>query len=139
MTARTKRTAKKQRELFLDALAATGNVSRAMKAAGIPRRTLYDWRDASKEFAVAWDGALDRASGVLEDEALRRAVTGTLKPVYQGGERVGTIREFSDTLLIFLLKGLKPQKYRERFEHTGAGGGPLIVELVQFADQAPGK
>lgn len=30
-----------------------------------------------------------------------------------------TEHEYSDTLLIFLLKGAKPERYRERVEHTG--------------------
>ena len=36
-------------------------------------------------------------------------------------EVVTTIQEYSDTLLIFLLKGVRPQKYRElrQTEHTG--------------------
>jgi hypothetical protein len=139
MTARTKRTIEKQREVFLEALAAIGNVSRAMKAAKIPRRTLYDWRRNDNEFAVAWEQALEESAGVLESEAHRRAVDGTLRPVYQGGKRVGSIREYSDTLLIFLMKGLMPQKYRERFEHSGEGGGPMVMEVRRFARQPSGK
>ena len=53
---------------------------------------------------------------VLEPEAIRRAVEGVEKPVYQGGELVGYVREYSDTLLIFLLKGGKPHKYRENIK-----------------------
>jgi hypothetical protein len=37
--------------------------------------------------------------------------------------------EYSDTLLIFLLKGIRPEKYRERFEHSGPEGGP-----IEFSD-----
>jgi len=32
---------------------------------------------------------------------------------------------------------LKPKKYGDRLEHTGAGGGPLVVEVVRFADSDP--
>lgn len=139
MTARTKRTVEKQRAAFLEKLAELGNVTRAMKAAKIARRTLYDWRQADQEFAVAWERALDESAGVLEDEANRRALHGVDRPVYQGGKKVGTIREYSDTLLIFLLKGLRPGKYRERYEHTGEGGGPLVMEVRRFGRQPAGK
>jgi hypothetical protein len=33
------------------------------------------------------------------------------------GAECGRVREYSDTLLIFLLKATKPEKYRERHEH----------------------
>ena len=31
----------------------------------------------------------------------------------------GTVRRYSDVLLIFLLKGLRPEQYRERYEIKG--------------------
>ncbi len=58
---------------------------------------------------------------MLEAEARRRAVEGVRKPVYCRGEIVGTVKEYSDTLLIFLMKGARPEKYRDnvRVERTG--------------------
>ena len=47
--------------------------------------------------------------------------------MYYKGEVVGTIRKYSDTLLIFLLKGALPEVYRERYEISG-GNKPLRVE-----------
>lgn len=125
---RTRRTVEKQRDAFLDALAQTANVSAACKAAKVPRRTAYDWKDADPEFRKAWDAALELGTDALEDEAVRRAHEGTLKPVYQGGKKVGTIREYSDTLLIFMLKGRRPDRFKDRMaaEHTGKGGGPIV-------------
>jgi hypothetical protein len=114
--ARADRTAKK-REAFLAALEKTANVSRACQTARIPRRSVYDWREADEEFAKAWEEALERGTDALEDEAIRRAHQGVLKPVYQGGKKVGTIREYSDTLLIFMLKARRPEKFKERIEH----------------------
>ena len=73
--------------------------------------------------------------------ARRRAAEGTLKPVYQGGKLVGEIREFSDTLLIFLLKGKRPEVYREnvKVEHSGKIAhdvtGMSLEELERLADQ----
>lgn len=49
----------------------------------------------------------------LEDEAHRRAFEGVDKPVFYQGDECGTIREYSDTLAIFLLKAHNPEKYRE--------------------------
>ena len=49
------------------------------------------------------------------DEADRRAKDGVLKPVFYKGEIVGSIPQYSDNLLMFRLKALRPDKYRERF------------------------
>jgi len=38
------------------------------------------------------------------------------------GQAGGTVKRYSDTLLIFLLKGLKPEVYRERLEVRGTLG-----------------
>lgn len=124
MSARATRTPKK-REAFLRALATTANVLRSCKAARVSRTAIYDWRAADEDFAKAWDTALDLGSDALEDEAVRRATEGTLKPVFHLGVKCGSIREYSDTLLIFLLKGRRPEKYRERHELSGPNGGPI--------------
>lgn len=122
-TARTVRTIEKGdwKPIFLKALAVSGVVLTACKKAKIGRTTAYKVRDEDTEFAVAWDAALDDAADVMEEEAHRRAVTGVVKPVYQGGKEVGRIREYSDTLLIFRLKAARPEKYRERTDvrHSG--------------------
>jgi hypothetical protein len=51
---------------------------------------------------------------------------------------VGFIQEYSDTLLIFLLKGLRPEKYRERFEHSGPGKGGAILVSYDPGMNPPG-
>ena len=119
MANRTIRTPEKG-EKFLKTLRLTGgNVSRACKAEGIGRRTAYEWRASDEAFARAWDEAVEAGLDELEQEAYRRAFKGTKKPVYQKGELVGHIQEYSDTLTIFLLKGGRPEKFRERVEHSG--------------------
>lgn len=118
---------------FCAALVASGgNVSRACQAIDVARITAYDWRSADPEFAAAWDKAKSIGLDSLEDEATRRAYEGTDKPVFYQGVQCGTIREYSDTLTIFLLKGGKPEKYRDnaRFEHTGPDGGPVQASVT---------
>ena len=122
-TARTLRTIEKGdwKAIFLRELAICGIVGAACKKARIGRTTAYKTRDEDSEFAAAWDAALDDAADDMEHEAWRRGTKGTVKPVYQGGKEVGRIREYSDTLLIFQLKGIRPEKYRDRADvrHSG--------------------
>lgn len=107
--------------IFLEALASGDTISTAAKKAGVTRRVAYNLRQRDDAFAAAWDQAYEAGGDVLEQEALRRAVHGTLKPVYQQGQQVGEIREYSDNLLIMLLKGRKPERYRDRVDFTSAG------------------
>ncbi|NHR05737.1 terminase [Chromobacterium haemolyticum] len=126
MANHTKLTAEKMAR-FLEVLSNTANVSAAAKTIRVSRGHLYEVRAGNDDFAAAWDEAVKLGTSALEDEAVRRATEGTLKPVFYKGQKCGTIREYSDTLLIFLLKARDPDKYADRVrkELTGPGGGPI--------------
>jgi hypothetical protein len=109
-----KRTKTAKQKLFLAKFSDMANISRAAKASKIGRQTVYDWLENDPEFKKKYELANKIALGVIEDEATRRAIEGTSKPVFQGGKKVGTVKEFSDTLLIVLLKARAPEKYKDR-------------------------
>lgn len=119
---------------FLAALAETGMVTRAAKAVDITRETAYSWREDDPEFALAWERAKKIGMVALEDEAYRRAHEGTDKPVFHLGMQCGTVREYSDTLAIFLLKAHDP-KYRDnsRVELANPPGETFEVSDAQAA------
>jgi hypothetical protein len=81
--------------------------------------------------------AKEMAADRLEEEAWRRAVDGVEEPVgFYRGEPGAYVRRYSDTLLIFLLKGLRPEKYRERYEHSGGDKPiPVMVPVERWAAQ----
>jgi hypothetical protein len=113
--------AKKRR--FLEILVETGgNVTAACKSIKIGRATAYRWREDDEDFARHWDIAHDLSTQALEDECIRRATIGTPRPVFFQGKIVGSIREKSDILLIFMLKARKPEVYRDKFEGRGPSG-----------------
>jgi hypothetical protein len=111
---RTIRTAKKRAALLSAISECGGNITRACKRAGIGRNAIYEWRGDAPQFKVEYDSAVDRCIDTLEDEARRRAFEGVKKPVYYSGKKIGVISEYSDTLLIFLLKAGRPERYRAR-------------------------
>ncbi len=118
MTEELRRHPKKR--AFLAAYRETGNVRLACEAAQIGRSSHYRWLD-DPDYAEEFERAKKDAVDVLEAEARRRAVEGWEEPVgWYKGEAGGTVRRYSDTLLIFLLKGAAPEKYRERMEVSGA-------------------
>jgi len=120
-----------RKRAFLDAYAETGNISRAAAIAGIGRRTHYDWLKADAEYKLAFEDATEAAGDVLEAEARRRAVEGIEDRIYWQGAELGRRRRYSDGLLIFLLKGARPDKYAERHVHGGKGTkGAITLEAI---------
>lgn len=118
----------KKREQFLDGLAETASVTAAAKVTRITRKTWYKHRGADKEFAKLWEHALDAGTDALEDEAVRRGREGVLKPVFHAGKKVGSVREYSDTLLIVSLKARRPEKYRERVDNRVSGDVSVTIK-----------
>lgn len=116
---------------FIKAFAKCGIINQACKAAGIHRVTVLRWREEDAPFMVAFNIAKTEAVEMLEAEALRRAVEGVDKPVYQRGECVGVIREYSDALLQTLLRANAPEKYRERMDIKHIG---LTAKVYQGVD-----
>ncbi|MCM3905442.1 MAG: hypothetical protein ND866_27420 [Pyrinomonadaceae bacterium] len=115
-----------ERESFLryacrcqTALEQTGSVTAAAKTAKISRERAYECRRLYPTFATLWDQALETGADLLADEARRRAFAG------------------SDVLLMFLMKGLQPQKWREsRASVAPSELNRLIeVELQRIAKQ----
>ena len=109
-----------QKRAFLVAYAETGKKGLAAELAGIDRSAIYQpgWRD-DPEFQEALKCAREMAADILEAEAFRRAVEGVERPVgWYKGVAGGTVREYSDNLLMFQLKMLRPE-YRDRVEVRG--------------------
>lgn len=114
-----------KREQFLAALRENPNVSLAAAAIGMERCSMYRLRKEDKALRRAWADAVAEGVDKLEAEMWRRAVNGTEKPVYQQGELVGHVTEYSDSLAMFLARGLRPRKYRDRLEHANDPKNPL--------------
>jgi hypothetical protein len=98
------------------------SITAACKAAGICRNSFYKRRDADEGFRTALAQAFEDSADALEDIARARAA------------------RRSDVLLIFLLKGLRPEKYRERSDVIGRTGVTLeVVEEIIEARQCPAE
>ena len=143
-----------RQKAVLSAFRTTASVTRACKAAETSRRQHYTWLAEDPDYAALFELAKEEAAQQLEDEAVRRSYQGTLKPVVFQGQftypplmtkagavrkRKGKtlyskeplcIREFSDTMLMFLLKGWRPRKYRDRIEHEVTGTVNIVERLT---------
>ena len=132
-----------QKRAFLAAFAETGNIRRAALTANVSRQSHYRWMD-DPDYAKRFQAAQEEASDILEEEARRRAIAGLRRyKFHQGTPAVGPDGEpyyeleYSDTLLIFLLKGARPDKYAERLKHDVAAApeqfDPAKLEILRSA------
>jgi hypothetical protein len=121
-----------KKRAFLLAFAETGQLRRACRAAHIDPCMHYYWMRTDELYVQAFEQADVIAAQSLEEEAIRRARDGVVRTVYRNGEVVGEERVYSDTLLIFLLKGAMPDKYGDKQELTGKGGTPLAMPVLQI-------
>jgi hypothetical protein len=103
------------RPAFLKVLANTANVRAACQAAGVTRAQVDKTRARSPRFNALCEEALADAADALEAIAWKR------------------VQEGSDAVLMFMLRGAKPEKYREGYKEpwrghltvSGPGGGPI--------------
>jgi hypothetical protein len=94
-----------------------GLTTTAARAAGVHRATTHRARKSDPEFAAAWDEAFEAGTDVLEETAIKRAT------------------EYSDVLLLALLKARRPDKFmeRQRLEHVRLNLSSAQLELEQMA------
>lgn len=90
-----------------------GTIRGACEAAGIGRRTWYNWLEEDKAFAAAVDEAKEDVADELEETAATRAKA----------------KDGSDLLLIFLLKALRPSRFRENMRIDLVS--PIVREKVR--------
>ncbi len=101
---------------FLECFAACGRVVQAARWAKLSRNAHYNWMSEDPTYPARFKSAELRAARTLEDEAVRRAHEGLRKAVRYKGKVVGYETEYSDTLMVQLLRATNPEKFRERIE-----------------------
>lgn len=111
------------RHKFIAAFRKYGIVTVAAQVAVKGRTTVYEERKRNPEFELAWQEAEEASTDMLEAKAIQRA-TAEKNP--------------SDTLLIFLLKARRPQKYRDNLaiQHSAASTPEGTAEELRAQAEA---
>lgn len=117
------------RAKFFKLLAETGNVAGTCRVVNISRRHAYDLKHEDKVFGESWADAIEDYIDSLESEADRRAKEGVCRGVYYKGERIDTVHDYSDTLMIVRLKALRPDMYRERSDVKMSGDVTVMRKM----------
>lgn len=119
---------------FLSAYRQTCNVSRACQVAKVGRSSHYRWLEQDPQYREAVALAKREVADTLEGEAIRRAFEGVQVPVgWHKGQPGAYITQYSDRLLIFLLKGAFPEKYADRRERRGTLAN---IDVTKLPDEA---
>lgn len=140
---RDPRITRQAKDLFIQRLAGCGSIPQSC-AGIVSRRTVYLWRLHDPAFKAAFDDAILGYIAKLETEVDRRAVEGVPKEILYHGKRIATERHYSDSLLMFRLRALCPEKYRftpSRAKEGAAAqpGDPKdVVIRVVYDDQESG-
>lgn len=125
-----------RRRKFLAAYRLVGVIRAGCDAANVSRNMVDYARQNDETFRQAFDDARDHAADLLEEEARRRAELGTQKLAISGGKVVlhdgkpVMITEYSDRLMELMLKAVKPERFRERIEHSGDPARPVVVQML---------
>lgn len=123
-----------EQQALLSAIASGCTLRAAAIKAGVDLMTAHGWiSDAT--FAAAFHAAEAAGTDVIEEEAFRRAVKGVEKPVYRAGEVVGHVADYSDTMLMFLLKARRPDRYGPASASSKASGNASGQQNEPLADQ----
>lgn len=121
----TTRQSGRQKKAFLESFRKHGNITRSCRETSTPRSTVYWWQEHDEQFSRDYRVAEVEATEHLEEAAYERAVNGVTQetPIYFRGTAIDSVvkTEYSDTLLIFLLKARAPEKYRERVDVKHGG------------------
>lgn len=134
---------------FLESLEQTGNVTISAEATGISRNTVYMEKGRDKAFAMQIAESLDKAADRIEHALRERGVNGVSNYIHHQGmlvtvpvDAAGNVlasasdpkyaksvplvkREYDTTAAIFLLKGIRPEKYRDNLNHVHHDGDKL--------------
>jgi len=124
---------------FLEAFYKEGTIADACRETGVTRQAHHGvWMKKFSEsgdfvyplYAQMFADARAALVELAEGQLWRMGVKGIDDPVFwQGAKTEHKITKFSVQALDRWLRANCPEKYKERFEHTGADGGPLSMTI----------
>lgn len=109
-------------------------------AFGVSEQTINAWKHAHPSFLESLTRGKDEADQAVASSLYQRALGYSHKAVkifnHQGAPLIVDYTEHFPpdvTAGIFWLKNRRPDHWRDRQEHTGAGGGPIVFHFPSAA------
>lgn len=120
------------RSIVRELMSNGANITRMAEALGIDKLDYYYYLNQKGEkfdrFREMVELAKELGSDFLIDEAVRRGAEGVDKAIFYQGVECGVIREYSDGLLKFLIRGRRPE-YAEKLKVSGPDGGAVPIDF----------
>lgn len=99
---------------FLKAYTEELTIAGAIRVTGVDHTAHHYWMRSHGVYKRLFEDLREFVVEALEGEAFRRSYHGVTEAVFYQGEVCGSKTNYSDTLLMFLLRAANPDKYRER-------------------------
>lgn len=117
--------------------ATTGRMDLATERAQVGYTEPYGWAKADPQFAKDLEEARLIASQLIEDVAWKLSTEGEERTIYYRGEVCGYEKEIHGATLLFMLKNLRPDRYRDhsRVEVGGDKDKPVVIEHKGLSDE----
>jgi hypothetical protein len=123
----------KQRD-FLLAYVYSRRLVRAQRLSGVCRQSHYLWLDKDPLYPEYVRRAKRIIADHAEEEAYRRAFEGLDIPVIYRGEIRDYYKSYSDSLAMFMLKGMKPETYNRNNIADFGFEGPSFINITVKKD-----
>jgi len=115
---------------FLANYRETWSITESAKRAGVTRSSHYKRLSRDPRYKAEFEDIEELIRDTIRSEAIRRAIDGVDVPIFYQGNQVQTIKKYSDTLLLALLKAHCPE-FRDPIQVQRIDpGATLRVEFV---------
>jgi hypothetical protein len=127
----------RRQRAFLAGFVLGKGVRGAQRLSGVHRRSHYQWLEDDAVYAERFALVQRMLADEAEEEAYRRAFVGYETSISWRGEVRSAHKGYSDALAIFLLRGMKPERYRRRAGEPDSGQpATLHITIRRHGDGA---
>jgi hypothetical protein len=115
---------------FLAGFAVGKGIRAAQRLSGVNCMSHYEWLDKDRLYRERFELVERLLADEAEEEAYRRAFSGYETSTKWRGKTRSEHKSYSDALAIFLLKGMKPERYARRagdFDFRGPTGIDITI------------
>jgi hypothetical protein len=124
---------KKRQKQFLEAFKQTAIISDGLAAAKCSRQTLMKWIEKDLVFRQRFIDAQEAGADAVDKELWNRAMIGEPVTIRKKDGTEKTYYRKSDLLLMFVAKGMRPLKYKDKVEtETNVKLKEIHEELVRL-------
>ena len=127
-----------KQQQFLNTFPIYGVIGKTATAVKITPQAVYRWIATQPSFCNIFQQVRALLKHLMEDAAVSRSVYGVKEDIFYKGEVVGEKTNFSDSLLMFMLRAADPGTYREKssldlYTKTEEPGNGMLGDLSKDA------